>query len=213
MRKALTGRFGLRAEKVRVIYNGILPGPTSGREGASAHPEFHIGTVGRLVPVKDFDLYLRLAAALRERLPRVRLSILGDGPLEENLRETARALGLEDTVEFLPFRPDARSFYVSLDLYVNTSLHEGIPLSLLEAMACETPVVAPKVGGIPEIVTNEREGLLPEQRSPASFADACVRILCDEPLRRRMGQAARQRVLEAFSDERMANSYCSSYLA
>ena len=212
MRRALTDRFRIRPEKVRVIYNGVLPGSAPGREGEPSREGFHIGTVGRLVPVKDFDLFLRLAAELRNRLPHVRLSILGDGPLKGTLQETARTLKVGDVVEFLPFCLDPRPFYRSLDLYVNTSLHEGIPLSLLEAMACETPVVAPKVGGIPEIITHEREGLLPEKRSPASFADACVRVLCDEPLRRRMGQAARQRVLEAFSDERMANSYCSSYL-
>jgi L-malate glycosyltransferase len=212
MKRALTERFRIRPEKVRVIYNGVVPGSASGREGETSREGFHIGTVGRLVPIKDFDLFLRLAAELRNRLPHVRLSILGDGPLKGTLQETARALNVADVVEFLPLCLDARPFYRSLDLYVNTSIHEGIPLSLLEAMACETPVVAPKVGGIPEIVTHEREGLLPENRSPASFADACVRILSDEPLRRKMGRAARQRVLEAFSDERMANSYCSSYL-
>ena len=213
MKRALTERHRIRREKIRVIYNGIPPGPDPGHDGQAPREGVHIGTVGRFVPVKDFDLFLRLAAELRDRLPRVRLSILGEGPLRASLQDRARSLGVQEIVDFPPPRPDPRPFYRSLDLYVNTSLHEGIPLSILEAMACETVVVAPRVGGIPEIITHEREGLLPEERSPTSFAEACLRILGDDSLRHRMARAARQRVLERFSDEAMASSYDAAYRA
>ena len=80
--------------------------------------------------------------------------------------------------------PDPMPYYQSLDLYLNTSLHEGIPLSILEAMACGKPVVAPKVGGIPEIISHEENGVLIEAREPKKIADSCLRLMQDEDLRK-----------------------------
>ena len=126
-----------------VSHNGI-PVPRQVEAGGDASAsEIHIGTVGRLVPVKDHALFLDTAAAIRCRGGRAWFSILGDGPLREALMRQAAEIGLDRFLEFLPPRPDPWMYHRSLDIYLNTSIHEGMPLSILEAMACGKPVVAP----------------------------------------------------------------------
>jgi len=142
MKKVLVKRCHFNQHKVNVIYNGI---PTlSGKFLPQSLPTdgFHIGTTGRMVLVKDFDLFLEVAAAIKRQTNRVRFSILGDGPLRRALVAKAEKLDIGDCVEFLSTRADPFSYYQSLDLFLNTSLHEGIPLSILEAMALGKPVVA-----------------------------------------------------------------------
>jgi glycosyltransferase involved in cell wall biosynthesis len=196
------------------IHNGIrIPqavpsAPPGAREGG------HIGSVGRLVPVKDFDLFLETAAAVSAARPETRFSILGDGPLREPLLARARALGLQDTFAILPPSEDPWPFYASLDVYLNTSVHEGLPLSILEAMACERPVVAPRVGGIPEIVEDGEggQGLLPRERSSEGLARSCLDLLADPERGKNMGRRGRERVRQEFSSARMVEAYKALYL-
>jgi glycosyltransferase involved in cell wall biosynthesis len=189
MKRSLVDRYGFHEDHVTVIRNGArLPPPTSGERGRSE--SFHIGTVGRMVPIKGFDLFLDVASALKREGRPVRFSILGDGPLREDLSRRAADLQLEDCVDFLAPRPDPFSYYRSLDLYLNTSLHEGLPMSVVEAMACGTPVVSAAVGGIPEIVAHGEHGFLVEGRNPAVFAESCLRLMRDDALRRVMGERA-----------------------
>jgi glycosyltransferase involved in cell wall biosynthesis len=101
-------------------------------------------------------------------------------------------------------------FYAGIDIYLNTSLHEGIPMSVLEAMAHGLPVVAPAVGGIVEIIEDGVEGFLVEGRSPQAFAKKCI-LLQDGELRLKMGRAARARVEKAFSAQAMAQEYYRLY--
>jgi glycosyltransferase involved in cell wall biosynthesis len=211
MRTILLDWFGVRRDRVRLIQNGIAmprawdPGD---RDGGS---DVHIGTVGRMVPVKGHQLFLELAAHLRGRYPNVRFSILGEGPLMAQLTADAARLGVGDRVAFLPPQPDPQPYYRGLDIYVNTSLHEGLPLSVLEAMACGKPVVAARVGGIPEVVRHGEDGFLVEGRKPDAFAACCERMIEEPALRRTMGRNARARVAEAFGRERMAASYRALY--
>jgi glycosyltransferase involved in cell wall biosynthesis len=207
----LQGRYGFAARVVDVIHNGIrIPAAAAAGRGCDGGP-FRIGTVGRCVPVKGYDLFLEAAAAIARRRPGVAFSLLGDGPLLAPLRQKASELGIAHLVEFCEPVSDPAPFYQSLDLYMSTSLHEGIPLSVLEAMALERPVVAPRVGGLPEIVASDREGLLVTTRSPLDFADACCRLIDDPGRRDAMGRAARERVQSSFSDARMAAEYLARY--
>jgi len=211
MKQVLVQKYGFRPEKIDVIYNGIPipPGEFSGRDSRDAI--FQIGTVGRMVPVKDYGLFLEVAAEMRRQTDKVRFSILGDGPLKEALIRKTKELKMEDDVDFLSPRPDPFSYYQSLDLYLNTSLHEGIPLSILEAMACGRPVVAPKVGGIPEIVSDGEDGFLIDGRDPKKFSDGCLGLLRDKNLRMRIGENASKKVSARFSRLRMAQSYLKLY--
>ena len=211
MKAALIREHGFRAEQLRVIHNGAaFPGPieSPGRPNAE---HFHIGTVARLVPVKGLDLFLDAAAAVRREAPNVRFSILGDGPLRAALMQKAANLHLEECVSFLGARPDPSAFYRSLDLYLNTSLHEGIPLSMIEAMACGIPVVSSAVGGIPEIVTDARDGFLVKRRDADLFARRCLSLMRDDGLRKVMGAHASAQARSRFSVSVMAGAYRRLY--
>jgi len=96
-------------------------------------------------------------------------------------------------------------------LFLNTSLHEGIPLSVLEAMSCGLPVVAPRVGGIPEIIENGRHGFLVDGRTPEDFAWQCLELLRNEDVRKKFGSSAAERFIDQFSSVRMAASYLKLY--
>lgn len=225
MKKVLVEKYHFNSDKVEVIYNGI-PIPFAQRSMPSAPcfmpSVFHIGTVGRMVPVKDFNLFLEIAAEIMEQInskseirnpkfDNVCFSILGDGPLKDKLTEKVKELNIQKCVEFISPMPDPMPYYQSLDLYLNTSVHEGIPLSILEAMACSKPVVAPKVGGIPEIISDGENGILLEAREPKKIADSCLKLMQDKKLRKNMGEKASKRIAENFSSSKMAESYQRLY--
>jgi glycosyltransferase involved in cell wall biosynthesis len=209
MKRTLVNRYRFRSERVRVIRNGgrfPVPMPAATRGDG-----IHVGTVSRLVPIKGLDLFLEVAGAVRSQAPSVRFSILGDGPLREELGRQAARLGIADCVEFLPPRPDPFDYYRSLDLYLNTSVHEGLPLSVVEAMASGTPVVSAAVGGIPEIVVDGEHGFLVNCRDAGQFAERCLTLVRDNRLRRSMGEDAAAAAHASLSADAMARQYRRLY--
>jgi glycosyltransferase involved in cell wall biosynthesis/protein-tyrosine-phosphatase len=210
MRRALVDRHGFRPDQVRVIRNGGRF-PSAAMSSAPRNERFHIGTVGRLVPIKGLDLMLDVAAGLKRQGHPVRFSILGDGPMRENLIRRAADLGLGDCVEILAPRSDPFPYYQSLDVYINTSLHEGLPMSVVEAMACGKPVVSAAVGGIPEIVTHGEHGFLVQGRDPAAFVECCTQLMHDEALRKRLGERASVVAHARWSATAMADGYRQLY--
>jgi L-malate glycosyltransferase len=208
----LQHEFGFKSGRTAVVHNGIDPGrfvPAEKEIGRTGG--FHVGSVGRLVPVKDYDFFLEVAAELKRSLPEVRFSILGAGPLQEELWSKARARGLQDHLVFVPPVADPAAFYRDLDLYLNTSRHEGIPLSILEAMLCGVPVVAPRVGGIPEIIADGSEGVLVGDREPQAFAAACLELLSNRDLREEIARRGGERVAEIFNVQLMGLKYYNLY--
>lgn len=119
--------------------------------------------------------------------------------------------GIQEHFHFLGHLSDMNAFYNKIDVYINTSVHEGIPMSVLEAMSHKLPVIVPKVGGFVEIVEDGVHGYLVDNRNPSMFADRCIDLLSDEKKRQRMAEAARQRVTGYFSRETMANQYYQLY--
>jgi glycosyltransferase involved in cell wall biosynthesis len=210
MQRVLLDRYGFREDRLRVIRNGGRFPDLVAAPGAESRP-LHIGTVGRLVPIKGLDLFLEVAAAIRRQEPNVRFSILGDGPLREELGGQAVRLGIADRVEFMTPRPDPYGYYGSLDVYLNTSVHEGLPLSIVEAMACGKPIVSAAVGGIPEIVVHEKHGFLVQGRDPLRFAERCLTLMRDNRLRHAMGQDAAGAARSGLSAEAMARQYRALY--
>lgn len=201
---------GYLQPQVPVIHNGIdLPMWTPIRERPST--PFCIGSVGRCVPVKDFPLFIAIGKALIKAGEEVRLVVLGEGPQKAELKAMVKREGLDAVVSFAEPCADPTSFYRSLDLYLNTSKHEGIPLSVLEAMAHGIPVVAPAVGGIPEILRDREDGFLVARRTAPAFAEACQRVMHDHETYASMGMRARKRVESEFSSEKMAASYLALY--
>lgn len=210
MRRALIDRYGFREDRLRVIRNGGRF-PEDAARTTMPGPVFHVGTVARMVPVKGLDLFLEVAAILRRETGAVRFSILGDGPLREELVRKARDLDIHDCMEFVAPRQDPFSYYRSLDVYLNTSVHEGLPLSVVEAMACGKPVVSAAVGGIPEIVTDGVEGFLVERRDAERFAERCLALRRDTGLWRSMGVRAAASARSRLSAEAMAQAYRRLY--
>jgi glycosyltransferase involved in cell wall biosynthesis len=209
MKRALVGRYGFREAQIRMIRNGgKFPADLS--PASSPGDGFHIGTVARMVPIKGLDLFLEVAARLRQ-VRGVRFSILGDGPLREELTRQAAALGIAERVTFEPHRSDPFGYYRSLDLYLNTSVHEGLPLSVVEAMACGKPIVSAAVGGIPEIVEHGKDGFLVEGRDPAAFAERCLALVRDPALRSAMASRAASTAHGRLSAAAMAESYRELY--
>jgi len=210
IKQNLVNKYGFNSTKVDVIHNGIdFPNLNNPRRPENS--VLQVGTVGRMVSVKQYELFLDIADEVRRQVKNIRFSILGDGPLKEELTRKVKALRLENIVKFEVPRTDPSDFYESIDLYLNTSLHEGLPLSILEAMACEKPVVAPRVGGLPEIITHAEEGFLVEGRRPKDFAEWCVKLIRSKELRTIMGQKALKKVTKTFSSDLMADSYHRLY--
>ena len=206
---ALITRHGFHESKIRVIRNGVgMPQEVVRRSGVR---DFVIGSAGRFVPVKDYDLMVRMAAEIVRHIPGVRFVLAGDGPGKMQLQATIEKLGLAERFELLGAIDDMENFYKGLDIYVNTSVHEGIPMTILEAMAHGVPVVACNVGGIGEIIEDGRNGFLVSSRDPRHLAEKCVSLRHDVTLWEKISVAARQRIETSFSDISMAQQYYTLY--
>jgi glycosyltransferase involved in cell wall biosynthesis len=154
---------------------------------------------------------VEIAREVRRETDRIRFELAGDGPEMRRIQELVERHGLEETFLLRGFLENLSEFYGSLDLYLNTSLHEGIPMSVLDAMSNGLPVIAPDSGGFGEILTDGIEGYLLEGRDPKAYADRCLRLFRDPALRDSMGSSARARVEREFSNDRMAREYRRMY--
>jgi sugar transferase (PEP-CTERM/EpsH1 system associated) len=188
---------------------GLTPSPASAGEGEGALVT--IGTVGRLDPVKNQAALLEAVASLLPSFSRLRLLIVGDGPVRGQLEAQALSLGLGQVVTFTGARADTPELLRSLDLFVLPSVNEGISNTILEAMATGLPVVAGRVGGNPELVAEGVTGALYDPSQPDGLRQAIVRYLMDPALRRAHGWAGRERVVQNFSLDAMVQRYLSVY--
>ena len=209
---------GLPDKRIEVVHNGIELGPEPASDAAAdlrrrlelPGDACVIGTVARLDPVKHLRTLIEAAGQLAHRGRPVHVLVIGDGPEREALERETRDRALEHAVHFLGHRDDARAYLPGLDVYVNSSISEGISLTILEAMAAGVPVVATAVGGTPEVVTDQVGRLVPA-RDPSALASA-LGTLADQPsLRATLGRAARRRVAEHFTIETMTARYLAMY--
>lgn len=152
--------------------------------------DFVIGWIGRLVPVKDCGTFLKVASLVKD-VPRMRFLIVGDGPEREKMEAMAEGLGLN--VIFTGTRKDIYAIISAMDLLVLSSLNEGLGHVILQAMAGGKPVVATKVGGVPEVVKDGITGILVPPSNPQEMASAIMRIFRDPQMRRMMGEEGRKR--------------------
>ncbi len=208
---------GFGAEKVGVIYNGIDVGPVPDRT-TRAQVRADLGvtddvlvmaTIARLDPVKDLAVLLKAVHEASADVPLL-LLVIGDGPERAGLEAEASALGLGGCVRFLGHRNDARRWLAGCDVYVNTSVSEGVSLTILEGMAAALPVVATAVGGTPEVV-NDDCGMLIPARHPSGCAAALRRLGADRELGRSLGRRGRARVEARFTLDRMVHDYAAVY--
>jgi glycosyltransferase involved in cell wall biosynthesis len=170
-----------------------------------------VGNVAALVPHKGQRYLIDAAHHVVQEIPDARFIILGEGELREHLEKQVRDHHLEKHVLLPGFRTDVLGCIKGFDLFVMSSVTEGLGTSLLDAMACRRPIVATTAGGIPEIVQDGVTGLLAPPRDSASLAAAIVRALKDPALRVRMGDAGFARVADRFTVERMVAATASVY--
>ena len=156
---------------------------------------------------------IEIAKAVKEETKHIKFHLAGEGPERSKLQAIIQQYNLNETFVLKGHVENMPPFYRSLDLYLNTSVHEGIPMSILEAMAHGLPVVAPDVGGIGEVVDNGEDGCLIDIRDTKAFAEKCFLLYENRQLRRRMARAAREKVVKSFSIENMAAQYHELYLS
>ena len=220
LRRWLIEDVRVPAAKVTAIHNGVdlsrfgRAGKLESRMRLALPADAPIvGTVGRLDPVKDQVGLIRAFAQVRTQHPAAVLVVAGDGPCRAELERVAAGLGQRDHVRLLGNRDDIPTVMSALDVFVLPSIAEGISNTILEAMATGLPVVATRVGGNPELVEEGVGGALVPRSDPDALAAAIAAYTGDPELRRRHGQASRQRAIGHFSLERMAQAYANLYTA
>jgi glycosyltransferase involved in cell wall biosynthesis len=171
-----------------------------------------IGSVGRLEEQKGHAFLVAALPELRRQIPELTVLLVGEGRRQEDLRRQVLDLGLEGTVRFLGTRRDLPEIYRALDLFVQPSLWEGLPLALLKAMGAGLPVVATRVSGSREAVLDGVNGCLVEPGDPKALARAILELHRHPQTRRRLGEAARRTVVERYSLEAMLRRLAELYL-
>jgi glycosyltransferase involved in cell wall biosynthesis len=208
-------RWRMGRERLRVVPNPIdeqrfSPGPAP--EDGARHRTILV--VGRVERAKGQDLIVEALPSIRRAVPDAHLLLVGDdGGARAQLEQRAAALGARDAVTFAGARPreELPSVYRSAAVCVVPSRFESFPYSALEAMACGRAVVAARVGGLPEVVEHGRDGVLVQPENPAALGAAIASLLHDTAARRRLGHAARERVLAAFAAPRVAAAMVDRY--
>lgn len=209
---------GIPADSVVVVYDGVNVRAIDKIPPADVHATFWmpkgapvVGNVSALIPQKGQRFLIAAAARVVRDVPDARFLIIGDGELRNTLEHQAKQLGLERHLLLTGHRRDAMALVKSLDLFVVSSLTEGLGTAVLEAMACGRPVVATRTGGIPEIIVDGETGLLVPPHDDAALAAAIVRILRDGEQRARIAEAGRARVVAEFSVDRLLERTLDAY--
>jgi glycosyltransferase involved in cell wall biosynthesis len=159
-----------------------------------------VGYAGRLAPIKGVEVFLRAAAHVLKRLPTARFAVVGDGECRPSLEAEVKALGIAKAVRFTGYRQDADRVYASLDLFVLSSFNEGTPVTAIEALAAGCYVVATRVGGVPDLLTNEEVGLMVRPGDPAALSEAMVRALSE---RRKISEEDRDGTYQRYGIDRL----------
>jgi glycosyltransferase involved in cell wall biosynthesis len=214
--------FGLTQSRVVVIPNGVdterfYRAPDYDRAAmkqallGGEHPL--VTNVARLVPEKGQSYLLQAAQLIAQGRPDVRFLLLGDGPLRKALEAQATDLGIADKVIFAGFRNDVADVLGASDVFVLSSVREGMPVALLEAMAAGVPAVATDVGGVAQVLKHEENGLMVPPADPSKLASAICRYLGDPAYARRMADSARASVNERYGMRAWASKCEALYLS
>ncbi|MBM4049072.1 MAG: glycosyltransferase family 4 protein [Planctomycetes bacterium] len=201
---------GIPIERVRVIPNGVPDTGARPHFGLLRGEHWLIGFVGRLSTEKGVDVLIEAFALVRQHLPQARLILAGDGPERAALCKRASDMNLRDSVDFLGERDDVPAILAGLSVFVLPSRSEGLPMALLEAMAAGLPIVATAVGGVPEAIRDNDNGLLVCPNAPREMAAAIVGLAQDEALRERIGGQAHRDFLEKYHLSHMVDAYAAA---
>jgi glycosyltransferase involved in cell wall biosynthesis len=211
--------WGIPARKVAMVPNGIDPAAVNLKPDRQAlfsamgidDRQPLVMQVGRLSAQKNPHDFIEGAILVLRQVPQVQFALIGEGPLEQEVLEQVRSLGLENSVHLLGWQPEASCLMAAANVVTLTSLWEGMPYSLLEAMAQCKPVVATSVNGCAEIVEDGVTGYLVAPQDPTAWAERVISLLRNPVLADKLGQAGRQRLQEKFSVHRMIHQLDGLY--
>ncbi|MBI5117366.1 glycosyltransferase family 4 protein [Candidatus Poribacteria bacterium] len=208
---------GVSIEKVSIVYSGVEPRnhPGFGVEirrslGLPADLSL-VGNVGALVDHKGHRFLIEAVPLVLQRIPSTRFVIVGDGELRDSLKSLASQLSVGDVIMFPGFRPDADKYISAFDVFVVPSHMEGLNTSILDAMMLRRPVIGTTAGGIPEIIVNDKTGLLVPPKDPPALAEAIVGLLGNPEKARRLADAGRAMVMNRFTADRMVEGTIAVY--
>ncbi len=216
VRQALIVNEGIPPQRIEVVYNGIETERYAGRPGEREEVRRELGLapdqlvvflVARLDYLKDHATAVRALARVVREVPAARLFLVGEGPEEPAIRAQVEQLGLHDSVRLLGLRKDVARLLQGADVFLLSSISEGIPLTVIEAMCAGLPVVCTRVGGTAEVVEDGRTGILTPSGDDGAIAAAILRLQGEPDLRRRMGERGRERARELFAEEMMVRRY------
>jgi len=204
--------------RVKMISNGVGVRTVEPQEITSIRTELGlkktnqvVGIVGRLSIEKGHRFFLEAAKQIIKEVPSARFLIVGEGPLRNELEEYTSFLNLKRIVFFAGYRSDAEKIYHLMDVVVSSSLREGLPLTLLEAMAAAKPVVATSVGGVNNLIQHSKNGFLVPPEDPDSIAQYVIELLKNNELRIKVGKEALKVIQEKYSSEKMVEAYTLLY--
>jgi polysaccharide biosynthesis protein PelF len=205
-------RLGADPARIRTVYNGVDPANFPALDGEPKAPT--ISWVGRIDPIKDLETLLRAFALVHKKMPAARLRMFGSPPKGrdsylQRCQALAAQLGIDKAATFEGRVENIRDAYDAGSIVALSSVSEGFPYSLIEAMTCGRPCVATDVGGVTEAIGDT--GLVVPPRSPGPMAEACLSLLEDDEMRHRLGAAARLRALENFTLDAAINTFDEIY--
>ena len=208
--------LGVRRQRITVIPNGIDVHafdavPFSALSAAATRKEHVIGIVARLDLQKGYECLLNAVAALRQSFPALRLVIVGEGPDREKIEQMVSRQNLSSVVTMAGRQSDMPAVYAGIDIFVLPSLNEGLPMTLLEAMAASKPIIATRVGAVPTVITDRETGLLIEPDDAAGLTNALAQLLAEPELCRRLAQKARAHVEQHYTSSAMSRKYLAMY--
>jgi len=208
LKKQTLEKFNIDRE-IEVIYN-FVDSEKYKRESQNESKEKFICHVSNFRAVKRVLDVVRIFGRVVKKIP-CRLYLVGEGPDKSSVQELVRKLGLENKLEFLGDTLDTSQILRKSHLFLLPSEQESFGLAALEAMSCEVPVVASRVGGLPEVIRHGIDGYLAEVGNLEEMAHYSQQILRNQALRRKLGYEARRRVLEKFTPQRIVPQYESLY--
>jgi glycosyltransferase involved in cell wall biosynthesis len=220
VREAMIADNGVAADKIVSIATGVSlerfdparpVNPELRRELGIPEGAPVVTMVALLRREKRHDVLVACAAIVKEEFPQARFLVVGDGAAKGRIEALVREAGLEQQVILTGYRNDVPELLAISDIALLTSQMEGVPQGITQAMAMGLPVVAAPVGGLAELVLEGKTGIRAQSGDPASYARALVTLLRDEPLRRKLGEAAREYVMERYTEEMMARRTLEFY--
>lgn len=209
IRDSIVKEYNVLPNKIPIIYNGIPINKYSPKKDYSLLDRFVICHVGRFSKVKNHELMIYTINEIKNKIPNIKLSFVGSGEQLELMKEKASGLGVLDIVSFEGLQADVKKYLEIADIFILPSEYEGMPMTLIEAMASGLPIIASNVGGIPDIVRPGIDGILIAPNIK-ELSDAIIELYSSKTLRESLGTSARKRSAY-FSSEKMADDYLKVY--